>query len=49
MCTWGKGVCNVCVHGVRVYVMCVYMGICTLMLDPGPVMFLGPGTDTSRV
>ena len=29
--------------------MCVYMGICTLMLDPGPVMFLGPGTGTSRV
>ena len=26
--------------------MCVHMGICTLMLDPGPVMFLGPGTAT---
>ena len=43
LCAWGKGplgsVCNVCVH----------MGICTLMLDPGPVMFLGPGTGTSHV
>ena len=29
--------------------MCVYMGICTLILDHGHVMFLGPGTGTSRV